>query len=112
MMENLICFPRLLMLLIPACLPALDQSGSRGALPQRHRGDVEKCWRRAQDNTGGAGCYRNQLHFLAFHSAAAWLQVSHITLTLLSSSAAEWGQMHQSVLRETALIVSSPFVSP
>lgn len=53
MMEDIICFPRLLMLLSPACLLALGQSGSHGALSQSHRGDVEKYWGRAKDKTRG-----------------------------------------------------------
>lgn len=46
----------------------------------------EEMWRSVgeEDETRGAGCYRDQLHCLTLHSAAAWLQVSHTTLTLLS----------------------------
>lgn len=76
-MEGIICFLRLLMVVILTCLLALDQSGNHGAPSQSHRGDMEKYQRRADNKT------RGEEHFLSLHFAVAWLQVSLVTLTLL-----------------------------
>lgn len=47
--EDIFYFSRPLMLVIPACLLALDQSSSCGAPFQSHEGEAEKYQRTAED---------------------------------------------------------------
>lgn len=107
MMEGIICFLRLLMPLIPACLLALDQSGSHGALFQSHGGEVQKYRRRAEDKTRREEQAAEGTGFTSCHCIL--LQHSSRSATSPSlSSAVKWGQWYQPLLREAVLVGSSP----
>ena len=95
------------MLVIPACLLALDQSRSHGAPSQSHRGDVEKYQRRAEDKTRGEKQAAKGTSF-AFCHCILLQRGSRLATSLLLSSAVKWGQGYQPPLRETAPMVSSP----
>lgn len=92
------------MLAIPACLLALDQSGSRGVPSQSHGGEVEKCRRRAQDKTRGEEQAAKGTGFASCHC----ILLQRGSTSPLLSSAVKQGRGYQPLLREAAPMVSSP----
>lgn len=106
-MEDIPCFPRLLMLAIPACLLALHLSGSHGVPSPSHGGEVEKCRRRAQDKTRGEEQAAKGTGFASRHCILLQ-RGSRLATSRLLSSAVKRGRGYQPLLRESAPMVSSP----
>lgn len=95
------------MLVVPACLLALDQSGSDGTPSQNHGGDMKKYQRKAEDKTRGEEQAAKGTGFTSSHCIL--LQCgSRLATPPLLSSAVKWGQGYQPLLCETALMGSSP----